>query len=573
MKNNYIIPIIIVLSALVILNPGGLFKADIGNTAQGFVVKSISLANPPVKGQSNEWIVDTETSGWGQSISGNLNLVDTKYTDNKGVYPLSISGTVSDNKALFLIDNSNPQTIFAYDVTETHGYYKYGWWGLTKDLVPPAPCPSNTKYTIKGGIFSLICINERVVGVEAPVNPVPNVIPKVTLTVGVNGDYKNVELTSLGTYKIGTVGSVLWYGSGLEASSIGTLSVGSNYVAIAPPNTKNWKVASKSTYEGGIESYSSISNNLNANLADYVSAPPWLPDIGCYDTSISDENTRLANSAACSKQYFANKISPTNGLANKLLSQDVTIVIATKSTTHSLNSAQNGFLVDLGNIYASSPKLQFRIKSDWLAIQFPSGKPKVLSTSALPKPFRSGDKLTATISVQNIGDGTGNFKAQDFSCGNLVPETIYATTFGVGETKDIVFKLVSNGAIKEDGTCSGRIVDSGSLESASWSFTYSMLEPAECTEGTLYYSGGNTINICKNFKKVPYKTCEFGVIDNGNGWECASDPSDVIGGGNKGGGDSKTFEILLRSWLSSPLILVLIITIAILLITIKRKSK
>lgn len=571
MKNNYIIPIIVLLAAVIILNPSILFKADISNIAQGFVVKSISLANPPVAGQLNEWIVDTETNGWGQSISGNLNLVDTRYINNKAVYPLSISGTISDNKALFLIDNSNPQTVFAYDVTEKHGYYTYGWWGLAKDFVPPEPCPSNTKYIIKGGTFSLICVNERVVGVEAPINPVPNIIPKVTLSVGVNGDYKNIELASLGSYKLGTVGSVLWYGSGLESSSIGTLSVGSNYVAIAPPNTKNWRVAYKNTYDGGIESYSSISNNLNTNLARSVSNPPYLPSIGCYDTSIKDENTRMANSTTCTKKYFENMISPTNGLANNLLSQDVAIIIDAKSTTHSLNSVQNGFLVDLGNIYASSPKLQFRIKSDWLAIQFPIGKPKVLSASALPKPFRSGDKLTATISVQNTGDGNGNFKIQDFSCGNLIPETTYATSFNAGEIKDIIFKLVSNGAIKEDGICSGKIVDSGSLESASWSFTYSMLEPAECTEGALYYSGGNVINICKNLKKIPYKTCEFGAVDNGKGWECASNPSDVIGGGDSKGGDGKTFEILLRSWLSSPLILLLIIIVSILLITIKRK--
>lgn len=510
---------------------GGLRKAEI--VASGLSIDAISLAYPPVQGQPNEWVVSAHATGFGQSIVGNLNSKDIIYQGVSAKYPLSITGEVSENKGLYLIDNANPKTIYKYTVTETHGsltnYYLYVY------VTPPANCEGTPSYTIpiwsSAGWFGAssanvanICVYKNNAMVEAPIKPFPNIYPKISVNVNINGQTQSVVLDSIGAKSLpNNLGSVAWTNSPLQSGTAGTLSQ-SSYAAVAPFNTENWRVVYANDYSGsGIgQSWKDTADKADSDLYLLTTNPPSPSGLQC--TPSSFDNNGLIQISTCVKNYITSIVSSTNNLADKLYNSNLNI----NSATTSYSSQEKGFWVDLGKIYATAPQLQFRIKSDWLGIIFPSGAPQVISAEGTPKPFRSGEPLTINIKVKNIGDGNGNFAVQGLTGGTLaLASQVYPTPVPSGGTADIQFTMVTSGKQSETGTLTGKIVDTGSLKEASFSVQYSMEVPAQCTVGKTYWSGGNAIQICDStLKKIDYKTCEYGVVGDGQGgWKCGDNPN------------------------------------------------
>lgn len=523
---------IVILAALFM---GGGLKSIF---AQGFTIDSISLANPAVQGQPNEWIVSASLTGWGQNIIGNLGANDIQYSGATAQYPLSISGSISKNQGYYLIDNSNPKTVYKYRTVSKIGSVS-GWCSLLYCPVNAAPaCDGSPKYEITGkmpsgwlgaGTTDILrwCIYQDNVATVASISSLPNVIPEIDLTVSANGQSSPISLKYLGTYSLpNNLGSVSWTNSPVQSGSLGALSIGSQYIPYTPIGSDTWKVAYANDYAGGGvgQSWSDTATSLDAKYYTLQVSDIDLSSINC--GGYGSDSAGLAKMAECARTYLQTLASTSNNLADKITSSNQNI--NGRMTSFAMDGGQKGFWVDLGNIYAAAPKLQFRIKSQWIGILFPSGEPQIVSASASPYPFKSGEPLTATIAVRNAGSGTGSFVAQDFSCGTLKPESqIYPVSIAAGQTGNIVFRLTSSYMTTETGTCSGKVVETGSQKSAAWSFSYKMDKPAQCVEGKTYWFGGNKIQVCQNGQLVDLKNCEFGVTSDSQGnWVCADSPSE-----------------------------------------------
>lgn len=522
----------VILCALIFLSmffAGGYLQSIF---ASGMTINSISLAYPPVEGQLNEWIVSASVTGWGQSIFGNLDKTNINYDGVSASYPLSITGKVTENKGFYLIDNSNPKSIYEYRVTEKHGvihdYYVY----VTADPAPP--CDGMPIYEIitqyPTGFLQLTsqvdvmraCIYKHVIGTAAPISGSPNLYPTVEVTVDVKNQPQTVTLVGSSAYSLPNgLGSVAWTNSPVEAQSLGAISFGNAYVGVHPISSTEWRAVKRNDYEGGgaDQSWSDSTVLLDAKYNNYVSDGLDITKYGC-------DLSTLAASSECIKTALQNDAGVSNGLADRLT--NTAERINNWYTTYDELDSNIGFMVNLNNVYVSTPELQFRIKSEWIGIDFPNGAPLVTSASGSPKPFKSGEPLTASISVKNIGDGTGNFVVQNIVCGNLQKlAQIYPVTVSPGATETITFSMGTTGAASDSGTCSGKIVDTGSLKSSTWSFQYEMVEPAECIEGKTYVFG-NVIKICVGGKLVDSEICAWGVVtDEFGNWVCAEAPGET----------------------------------------------
>jgi len=525
---------------------------------QGLTVKSISLAYPSTSGK-NTWVIDVLVNGWGQSVVGNLDSNDIKYEGNQAEYPLTITGQISDNKGFYLIDNSNPKTIFQYRVETEYGTMK-SILGYISTSPAPA-CDGIPIYEFTGeeptGFLGLgsgredairWCIYKDDIAVVSPISSSPNIIPKVELTIDAKGDSESITLEGQGVKTLpNNLGSVSWVNSPVQAGSLGALSIGNQYIAVAPVGTENWKVAYRNNYEGGSvgQSWSSTVVALDNKLTSIERGQATVGQDGNLECDLgNDFNTeRLKKFSNCVKEFIENDISPANNLANKVVSSNVKI--NNRFTNYNKESNQEGFWVDLGNVYATAPELIIKIDSDWIGIKYPEGQPRVINVNGEPKPFKSGTPLTVSLTVKNEGEGTGNFIIQDIVCGSLTPQsTIYPRTVKQGQTETIVFSMTSSYKTEETGVCKGKVVDTGSLKSDTWKFSYIMEQPSQCEEDKLYWFGGNLIQICKDGKLVDYKKCDYGVVADEDGdWVCAEKPS----GGNQ------TTTTTCGCWIKNPL--------------------
>jgi len=526
--NKKIVPLLV----LALIGGALAYSSGMFSLISGFTINSISLANPPVQGQPNEWIINAVVNGWGQTITGNLGATDIKYSGATAKYPLSITGEISSNTGYYLISNENPRVVKKYRVEQKTGTVNN--YIVYVDAKPAPACDGSPDYSMSvkspSGWLGLgttniirICVYGDNVGVIAPISSMPNIVPKIIITATINGQSQKVELNSLGIKTLPNgLGSVAWTNSPVESTSSGALSIGNQYMAFGGLNTEGWKAVYSNDYSGGVQSYTGNQVSMDSTFKSYMQSYIDYSNIGCSQYNLDNEGISLA--ASCVNKYITSLTTTTNYYANKLATSNVNI--NNRFTTYSEQSATNrGFVVDLGNIYASSPNLQIRIKSDWIGIEFPKGIPQVISASASPTPFRAGDALTATITVKNIGDGRGSFIIQDFSCGSIIPSgSIYPLSLEPQATGTITTKFLSSVSTSESGTCSGNVVDTGSLKSARWSFSYQMIKPAECKEGEKQVFG-KKIQDCKNGVLVDVEYCDWGVnTDSSGNYVCAPKP-------------------------------------------------
>lgn len=529
-----IVSVIVAVAFLLFAANGFNFQAFVS----GFTVKSISLANPPVQGQTNTWIVDVVTNGFGQSISGNLDKTDIKYSGATSTYPLSITGQISSNDAFYPINNENPKTVYKYLINSKVGsitdYVVY------KAITPAPACDSGTKwdidYRVPAGWLGLgsevaarLCVTTQTVGTVAPISATPSVTPKVDVTITVNGQSQVATLqgTGIQTFTNGQ-GSVSWVNSPLQSGSTGAISIGNQYYAFAPVGGQNWKVIYANDYIGGgtgqawsdtVTSTESDLNTLKVAIIDPTG-------VNC--GGFTSDNNGLSNMVTCLKNYMNTKVSTANNLADNLINKQVSIKVGsvTEQTSLSSMNGQNGFLVDLGNIYAAAPELVFRINSGWIGIQFPNGIPQVTSATGSPNPFKSGEPFTMTINVNNIGTGTGSFIAQGVNCGLLQPPaTFYPISVPAGGSGVITFVASTTGSNGGAGTCSGQIADTGSGKTSPFTVSYLMQSAAQCTEGQKYWYGGSVIKKCVNGVLVDDLTCQYGVTSDNGVWVCSTSPN------------------------------------------------
>jgi len=530
--------------------------------ASGLTVDSISLQNePPVQGQPNKWIVSAHVSGFGQSISYYVqNLVDKNNAGITSTSPLSISGSITKNEGFYPID-SDPQkitNIYKYTFNSKIGTYNSYGYGLYSTITPPSDCDSGWVYRIPGyttsGVFgissstlvSYTCIYRNHVATVSPISSSPNVVPQITLNV--NG--QQVILNSLGAVplNIGTGSGITWSNNPYQAGSAGILSIGQQYSALQIDRSTNYRVIYTNEIAGQVgQGFITTDTLVQSNFQSLSSTSTQNPISACtISTYSNDPQGDINRYATCMLNYVTNYNGNTNqqnsassqtlnNLVNAMLTENTKINLQgstyTNYNTYTSNGqAQKGFVVDLGSIMGANPQLQLILDTAGVGVVFPNGIPQVISATSNPNPFNSGQPVSITVKVKNIGTGIGNFNIQGLSGGLQQSSQIYPyPNIQPGQTIDIVFTMLTSGTSSSSGAITGNVVDTGSFKSSPFTVNYNMVSAPQCQVGRTYSYGGSTIQGCKLINNVPtlydLQTCQYGVSGDGNGgWLCAVNP-------------------------------------------------
>ena len=416
---------------------------------QGLTITGISMANPPVQGQQNEWIINVLVNGYGQSITGNLDAPDITYQGASASYPLSITGEISKNRGFYLVSNEPKQPVYKYSVTTKVGTVKD--YVVYKSVTEAAICDGTPSYKWEvdgsSGILGLgerkivarECIYSTVVANKADISSLPNIIPTISLTVNVNNQPQNIELTYPGAKALpNNLGSVSWINSPVQSTSTGSLSIGQQYAAIATLDSTTWKVSYASDYLNWITEVKSLETYYQLFSDDAVNPK----NLGCSGYSYSTDG--LKQLSDCVKNILDSRAGKSNNYANVLTSANRNI--DGRLTSYAKENNQDGFWVNLENIYATSPELVIRLRSQWVGIVFPKGEPKILSVACSQKDckFNAGESLDVNIRVKNVGSGNGNFVVQDFVCGSIAPNAqIYPLSLPKDGEGTLSFKMTT----------------------------------------------------------------------------------------------------------------------------------
>jgi hypothetical protein len=506
-------------------------------STQGFSVRSISLAYPPVQGQDNEWIIHAVLNGWGQSLYGNLDKSDITYSGATAQYPLTITGQIDENKGYYIVDNSNPKVLSKYTVSETHGTIHNYIVYVTVDV--PSPCsgapwkeidsyyPTGLLGITGNTLIARTCIYQTVVADVAPVNALPNIVPKLSLTVSANGQSSSVVLSSPGVQSLPNgLGSASWDNNPLQGGSAAYLSNGGNYMGLGVRGESSWRVIYKNDFTGaGVDqSFTETENEFVSTVNNLIIGTIPISNLGCSLKGTSQSDIQVAST--CLVSAVQNYASKTNAIADNLLKSNVQIF--NSQPMYQETAGLKGFWVNLGSVWGTTPELTIRVKSGWIGVFYPQGEPQVLSTTCTPNPFYAGDMLTVSVQTKNIGTNTGSFNIQDLSCG-IISQASQVSPQSVpsGGTSTLSMQMVASGSYDECGTCSGKIVDLNSLKSAGWSCSYCVKPPKECVNGQTYVYG-DKICTCVNYQinDENCKYCEKGVVTDAFGkYVCSGGPS------------------------------------------------
>ncbi len=570
MKDNKtliaIIIFIILVSSLSIISPDT-FKGLIGASliSPGFEVNSISATEyiTPQTNLAGVWfLINTVFNSGGQSIVATITPDETKLKSSyKTKYPLTI--TVSPVKETVNIPIVNDGDVLG-GIYEYRLSYIDGW--ITRPSY--SACPYGANYYINGGFSNigyslktrLWCVQKILIGTKGHLeSPQKKWSADITLTT--HGETATQRVTRISSEDPSVIlsdkASATWVGSLVTGDEPPIVS---NYVATFV-NGQYWKI-------GYFESWDKVKTNYQITDAFFSQAqasgtvydsPPCTVLSPCDSTGFPKSQPTLDN-------YISNAKSTTITLI------DQNVAITSNSVVQNIYDKNAGKVVFTPNVRMTNQMVNFKVRADWVGVYFETGIPKIETISS--NKFGSGETGSIILTVKNIGDGQGSFVPTLKNCPTFTQKYTSETskkTVSVGSTETFVIDLSYNTINKNIGeTCTVRVSDYNYPANYDEKSVYVEMTSSKFCTPNQYSYDGNIIYKCNSdgTARDIVKTCQYGVIPDGKGgWTCGADGDE--GGIDK---DKTTFEIILKNWLSSPLLILLIIILAIIVVTVRRKS-
>lgn len=536
-KSGVLIVVVIALIAIGVYyvdSEFGLFSVFF----QGFTVTSIGLSNmisPGDPESSTEWLVGMTINGYGQSLAGTLDESTLTTNGYSSRYPVSITATMPNQNAFFIIDNNFPDSIKEFDIETKVGTMGClaGWCTIN---VAPASCSTGTTYIINdylsqgwlglGGpaIVSRTCITENIVGNKANINSIPTIDSEVDFQFN-NG--QSTETLSL-SWEVPSAQSsdgivkAQWVNLPLDGSTIGLISVGSNFYAINRKGFNAWYPVEKGLYEGSngyiqkrtvaVSKFETL-KTVGLQMGDFSECEPnFANDVGAQSCLISCTVTPTSTMTCIETDLKNEYINPVNIISSQLLSANDVMIPGLPTATPTTHGGSDALLINLGTLMPAKPVVNLRFRGDWLGVVIPEGEPRITGTNS-PITFNSGNKGTVTIYVTN--DGTEQSVMQAGLTGTCGVKQVAPSSLGYinpGANGELTLMLETTGSATWQGSCTIQVTDVNSGLYDTTTISINMLPPVECTkEGETFYEGGNNILICENGEKNVCKSCQYGV--------------------------------------------------------------
>nr|C0HM55.1 RecName: Full=Fusexin 1; Short=Fsx1; Flags: Precursor [uncultured archaeon] len=236
---------------------------------------------------------------------------------------------------------------------------------------------------------------------------------------------------------------------------------------------------------------------------------------------------------------------------------------ASSSTTDLVNAKVKDSSLDTGSFVYDTPELlsypSFTVYVDagengYIEVTKPTGDPDIISTSSTE--IKEGDEGTVTATVENVGDGEGEFSGRLSSCGEgfSIVDDQNTKNVGAGESVtysfDVAFSSVSSESKEISGSCTFEVNGVESSDSTSVSVTG--IQQSECNPGDQRREKNENdrweIYTCQD-NGLTYEydvTCaedEKAVAQGDNQFSCEKQDDDS-GGGDNTGSDSGLFSNL-----------------------------
>lgn len=501
------LPIIFILVIALI---GAGYMTDMFTIGRGgFSVSSITT-NPNIITEDTDleqarFLVLASFTGAGQSIVGMIEEDDFKSMSGYETdYPLTISAESVNEYLEYEIDNSFPQSINMYTITD----YEHS-----------GECPPGTKYDIVdymyacGFHFCHICIDEQPVAIKANFeSPEMNFDVPIEVCVYSECDTKtigNVDEDDV-TYSAdfyddsgNWVTQVSWDGSLVTGKSKPNQD---NYVAILRDDAPVWKSVNKDKYI----SYTQKQSAMHTTLEQYTIDPPIPVNRKLIEAAIDDPNS-AAEILLLDKDNIG-------GYSNYNIIDD---------EKYRINMGD-----ELGWRQWQNPLMTFKVKASWIGVVIPVGKPDITSISDVT--VISGTPATLYVDVKNIGSGQGTFYP---TLGSGCPLTLVdytPVTLQPQSTATMQVKL-STGTVSQNecGQCDLKVYDinkPSNYDTAS--FDYCTEVAQKCSPVDSYKPIGNCLYYCpldgqSHWEENQMFCCELGkeVLTQGSdpeydGWYC-----------------------------------------------------
>lgn len=560
--------IIILLVSLSIVSPD-FFKGITGASliSPGFEVNSISATEyiTPQTDLSGVWfLINTVFNSGGQSIVATITPEDTKLKSGyKTKYPLTI--TVSPVKETVNIPIVNDGDVLG-GIYEYRLRYVDGW------IVRPSysDCPSGTNYYINGGFSDigyslktrLWCVQKILIGTKGHLES-PQTKWSADIILTTHGETATKRVTRISSEDPSVIlsnkASATWVGSLVTGDQPPIVS---NYVATFV-NGMYWKI-------GYTESWDKVKTNYQITDAFFSQAqasgtvydsPPCTILNPCDSTGFPSSQSTLDN-------YIKNTKSVTTTLI------DQNVAITSNSVVQNIYDKNAGKVVFTPSVRMTNQMVNFKVRADWVGVYFETGMPKIETISS--NKFGSGETGSIILTVKNIGDGQGTFVPILKNCQTFTQKDTSETLkkpVSVGSTETFVMYLTHGTVNNNIGeTCTVRVKDYNYPDNYDEKSVYVEMTISKFCTPNQYSYDGNVIYKCnpEGTARDVIKTCQYGVIPDGKGgFTCGGDGSGDNGVIDK---DKTTFEIIIKEWFSSPLLILLIVLLAIIFITVRRKS-
>ncbi len=568
------IAIILILSALVFtIGIDNLGLGCITCGGEGFTVDSISatkvISNNVDLASANVLVKITANDG-GQSLVGTIDNTDlnTEFTSNPIKlalqYPIKIDMSKVKEQLSFPIANQGTK-INQYRLIQ----YDRPWYKAAEcDKTVPGfqACFYYQGLLMVDRAFGLIL--EPATNIRLGLIENPNVEWSGDITITAKG----IPYTkSIGSGVDGTQGTVEFYD--FSNNWIGQAKwTSSGVTGQATPNQNNYKAIY--TYgKWNIVDYNTFKYyEDNTQLSKFIAA-----------TQDSDTRTKECFDESCSNIKAI--LSQHTNAFTKLLDTNVPLTYRSLSG-NSMSYSTNGGM-DKGEIIATGdritiPQINLLLKATQIGIYIPVGKPEIQKPIPTVK-FSSGNADTyIVLSVKNIGVAKGTFSATfTESSGTFKSLTVTQPQISLepGVTGEMSIRIGHGnvGSAIKTGTVTVYDVNFGDSKDTA-PVTIEMSEPQACTPGTTKIDDNTKILWKCNAAGTDWdrilECLDSYVTGTTGNYKCASvDGNGNNNGNNRDGTTGSSFEIILKSWLSSPLLIALLIVIALIGISIFKQTK